>query len=1064
MLVLGLALVVAGAGCPSTASPPSPKDDAGTGATGLGPDLAAPDSARSAAPTKASTGDARGSTDSASAASDPHVADAGSLLSDDAARANQPAAGTDAVTQGVADSLPAVPQGDAGAVWPDTPLAAPDAQGSGSEVRALPDPVAVSSPDAWAGAPDNVPDNAPELVPSPSLAQDALAAGPEASADVWTADTIPAVVAEPGVVTGSANGLSAGESAIVVLGNDKVLYSQKVGMNGTYRFSGVPDGTYFLKISAAGYAAGRARTIVMMAGAQALQLGAQDVDTPLVNPDSVDFDLAPVASDVFTYHWEEDPSRGGYEATAHIVQPPVVTFLDQPVTTPEVAPAPLLLGQFDILLSDGDVPWSSEYAYRLLDTVRDIPQPERRNEGEVALVPSKWTLTSRHIDGDIEVSYSPSGNQVTISADAFVYATPRLALVDGQRGRFFSKRLHHALVSYLTHQGNDLVAVEKILQARYGCTTQIPDYKVLTAQTTNEDAAHFQAFHPAELVELINMYEEMPDGFHKVPGLKYLVRRVDGQVNPTYPTAAAVAWAWPAVFPDGSYIEFMDPAFSTSLNDTHRLILHEKAHFLWGYVFSSTLKQDWTTLGGWYPNSNDPDGWSTSKTTEFVTAYAHKKNPDEDMAESMAYFVLDPAALQARAMEKYEFIRDRIMQGTRYLSRIQQDLTFEVLDLYPDYDYPGKIARVDIKVDGAPSADKTVTIEIELQTDAKVFAGASQAYFRLYSPINTYVDVYLMPTDSTGAVLRGQFSISKYAKTGYWMTDQIVVTDSVGNQRFEGVNDYGWKLYINNPDEDVIKPKFVAGSMNVQLVQDTLVANGVSHPIQRVDVRWGIDENNAVDSVYAKLSNPSMPNMYPLEAYGTFDVASKTALVSFDITEFMPQGTYGVPYVFMKDLAGNLGDQSFSSSTKDEPLASVAIATANPDTTPPEVSLNDDVAHNLHRILISAQPTNPDHPNGETLVDLTYQARDDKSGVGVVAYTLRDPQGGSHMQYHYHSNFYTPYFVGDATAWADYHVSVVLPVGSPPGTWGLESLSVRDKANNIHNYNFVEIVQFQVGQ
>jgi hypothetical protein len=284
----------------------------------------------------------------------------------------------------------------------------------------------------------------------------------------------------------------------------------------------------------------------------------------------------------------------------------------------------------------------------------------------------------------------------------------------------------------------------------------------------------------------------------------------------------------------------------------------------------------------------------------------------------------------------------------------------------------------------------------------------------------------------------------------------------VGNQRFEGVNDYGWKLYINNPGEDVITPKFVAGSMSVQRVQDTLVANGVSHAIQRVDVRWGIDENKAVDQVYAKLSNPSQPNMYPLEAYGTFDPVSKIALVSFNITEFMPQGSYGVPYVFMKDLAGNLGDQRFSTSPKDEPLASVAITTTNPDTAAPEVSLNDDAGLHLHRILISAQPTNPEHPNGETLVDIQYQARDDKSGVGVVAYSLRDPQGGSHFQYHYHDNFYTPYFVGDATAWTDYAISVVLPVGSPPGIWGLESLAVRDKANNTHNYSFLEIVQFQV--
>ena len=38
------------------------------------------------------------------------------------------------------------------------------------------------------------------------------------------------------------------------------------------------------------------------------------------------------------------------------------------------------------------------------------------------------------------------------------------------------------------------------------------------------------------------MFEELPDGFQKQDGLQYLVRRVNGQDNPTYPDAAAIAW------------------------------------------------------------------------------------------------------------------------------------------------------------------------------------------------------------------------------------------------------------------------------------------------------------------------------------------------------------------------------------------------------------------------------------------------------------------------------------------------------------------------------------------
>jgi hypothetical protein len=415
-------------------------------------------------------------------------------------------------------------------------------------------------------------------------------------------------------------------------------------------------------------------------------------------------------------------------------------------------------------------------------------------------------------------------------------------------------------------------------------------------------------------------------------------------------------------------------------------------------------------------------------------------------------------------MEKYEFVRDRIMQGTRYLAQVQKDLTFEVLDLYPDYEYPGKIKRVDITADGAPDADKTVTFEIELHTAQNVFAGAANAYFRLYSSINTYQDVWLMPVDAAGAILRGQTTISKYAKSGYWMTDQIVISDNVGNQRLEGVHDYGWKLFINNPDEDVTPPRYVPGSLTIQNVPETVVADGINHAVQRIEVRWQVDEDRQMQSVYAQLSDPSSVNMYPLESWGTYDAATATALVTFDVTEFMPSGSYGVPWINMIDAANNQRGQAFSSSPLLQPLVSTPITTTNPDVEAPTVSLNDDAANGLHRILIAASPTDPDQPNGETKVSIRYQARDDKSGLDQVSYRLLDPQGISHQQYDYHANFYTEFFEGDPTAWTDYTINVVLPVGSPPGTWGLQQLYVRDKARNTRTYDFVELVQFQIAQ
>ena len=242
-------------------------------------------------------------------------------------------------------------------------------------------------------------------------------------------------------------------------------------------------------------------------------------------------------------------------------------------------------------------------------------------------------------------------------------------------------------------------------------TTRITDhttYRELTAETTDEPAWRFQEFHAEEIVQIINTLEEMPAGMRAIAGFRYLVRRQDGTPHPLYPGAPAVSWT------GSGYIEFMEHAFNrSSILSVHRLIIHEKAHFLWAYLFDDQLRKDWIELGGWYEDIDDPDGWSTTKQTEFVSAYAHRKNPNEDMAESIAYFVVNPDKLRSRSPGKYEFVRDRIMQGSFYISKIREDLTFEVYNLYPDYVYPGKIRRVDIEVTGAPEEDKNVRIEIE---------------------------------------------------------------------------------------------------------------------------------------------------------------------------------------------------------------------------------------------------------------------------------------------------------------------------------------------------------------
>lgn len=737
----------------------------------------------------------------------------------------------------------------------------------------------------------------------------------------------------------------------------------------------------------------------------------------------------------FLFHWAQGTNTSGSEYSSYINEPLDVIFFDDKITIPDDSASLKLEHDYGILLSNEKLAWQQEHSYAMLEMMKTIPQNN--------LLPSKWIITDEHIDEDIKITKTGSYSTVTISLDAFENANPKIAQIDSKIGKYFSQRLHHALVWFVTDEGKNEDAIEKILNDRYGVSIRVPDYIQLTKFTTGESAKSFQKFHTWELVKLINMFEEMPKGFHSVKGLDYLVRRADGLPHPLYPDAPAVAWA----SANPGYIEFMESAFTVDDNYLHKLIIHEKSHFLWNKLFSDNLKQQWIELGGWYTDDKSASGWFTTKTTEFVSAYAHAISPDEDIAETIAYYVINPDMLKSRSLPKYEFIQNRIMQGATYLSIIRSDLTFEVYNLYPDYIYPGKIIRVDISIKGESDQDKRATIEVELNAKNQ-FEGASGGHLRLYSEIGTFVDVNLYPVDGTlGSVLGGGITISKYAKNGFWNTNQIVIYDKTGNQRFSGQNDFGWKFFINNSLEDITPPKYVQNTLKLTKRDDS---TSYQRPIQILTVSWQVDEDQQMKNCFARIGNEDTQS-YSMDAYGPYDSASKTCSVDFKITEYNRSGVYRVKFFEMNDMAGNEGTVNFTQLTEDN---SILITTQNPDTEFPYLDLNN--------ISISAVPTNPQQPNGETKVTIIYHASDDKSGLGTVSYSLRDPQGIEHQNYHYHKNFYSLFFDGNPNDLGRYEINLVLPEGAPPGTWGLSHMILVDKANNQKTFTFTEIIHFDV--
>ncbi len=437
------------------------------------------------------------------------------------------------------------------------------------------------------------------------------------------------------------------------------------------------------------------------------------------------------------------------------------------------------------------------------------------------------------------------------------------------------------------------------------------------------------------------------------------------------------------------------------------------------------------------------------------------------MAESIAYFVVNPDKLRSRSLPKYEFIRDRIMQGNIYMSLIREDLTFEVYNLYPDYVFPGKIRRVDIKVIGAPEDDKEVLIEIALHAFDNVLEGAISAYARIHSDAGTYKDVYLypvgVPRGTPGTVLSGGFKLSKHAKAGYWSPDQVSLTDEHLNERFVGRNDFGWRLYVNNPQEDITPPHYVRNSARLA----KSVATREGQEVQLIEASWSVGENSGFmreGSACAAALNDQNLETYSVFEYGDYDPRTETCLVVFEMPDYMPSAMYAMNYIMMTDRALNVSGIYFGDpnhglrqeeSIVDEVAPRIRLSTSNEDTLPPEIDLN--------RIRIQAEPSRPSDPNGETLVTLDFVVRDDISGVRIASLYLRDPQGNDHHHYVY-GNFegHALFPASDPTQWSHQRWTTILPPGSPPGTWGLLELNVQDRAGNARRYNFAETIHFDI--
>ena len=289
-----------------------------------------------------------------------------------------------------------------------------------------------------------------------------------------------------------------------------------------------------------------------------------------------------------------------------------------------------------------DATWTTKDAAALLKVFESISP-------NLNLQFSRWNITDAGLENGIKIESKDKFKFVTVSRDIFPVERAQEVISPG-------KHLYYAVVQYITEKGTNRSIIELILQKRYGIF--VPSYDSLPDETKNKTTKRYSDFENNDLMLIISVFEEFPQALHKIPRLKYIVRRIDNEDDENRGVSHALIGR--------GYIEFAESIFTRGhfrgFINTRRIIAHEKAHFLWAYVFNREIRAEWTKLGRWHPDSTSESGWSTMEDrSAFVSDYASEKNPNEDMAESIANYLISPHRLRSCCPEKYEFIHDQIM-------------------------------------------------------------------------------------------------------------------------------------------------------------------------------------------------------------------------------------------------------------------------------------------------------------------------------------------------------------------------------------------------------------------
>ncbi|CRG98573.1 sporozoite invasion-associated protein 1, putative [Plasmodium relictum] len=727
--------------------------------------------------------------------------------------------------------------------------------------------------------------------------------------------------------------------------------------------------------------------------------------------------------------------------------------------------------------------WGSEYSDRLLSVISEFPDCVKlvtydKNARALQRKHQKWILINGDLgafDMDIELHNNPEyeySKTVRVSANAFSFSQ-KLVKNPGNNGKYFSRRLEKVIIRALfTH---DFQLFSTYFEQKHGVTLLDPNSnELMIKQITGYEHKDYQPWSQniEELVEIATSWDEYPKGFQKVKGLRYLVRRKNGLKHPVYPTAPAVA------FPGGSerdsFLEFMESAFVNYSNISH-LVLHEIGHFIYENNLPIEFKNEWMELGKWYKEPLSPSSWASRLEVEFVSAYAHDKNPGEDFAESIASFVLNPRLLSSRSPKKYKWLKEKVFRGSFYTTSGSH--LFEVLNLGNEiFYYPGKVKKIYAKVIGSPTENKQVKVDIYLLSTRGSDGCAKHAYARLFSEQQTYRDVFFFPKDGSECShhLYGEFSMNPSESRGRWVSESLTFTGQNDINRYTGIGSFLFYIYINNQNEDLEKPIPLLNSISVHPYDSSDTENSLirlqimvleDHMLKKQGgtyTNFASKDNNSYSffnytyEMYEPEFNAEIIEkdyfLSDISTNGFRQVSSESCkeYTDMDISKlkcFQVVNPVSIPkycignrlYLRQFSAEDEAGNQSMINISSDKFFADLKPGTER-DTHEPVV----------YNVKVSSKSANKNH-DGETIVTVDFSVFDDLSGVFYIYIFLRDPHGGIHRSSVNRS------ILPNGVGMKNINHKILLPKGSMGGTWMLDEIKAVDRckneSRNIYSYS-----------